>query len=69
MAQGEDIIPIPGTTKIANLEENLGALKVEIGAEDDRAIRDAVEGVEITGTRYPAAFMKGLFADTPEKRA
>ena len=66
MAQGEDIIPIPGTKKIRYLEENLGALEVRLTGEEEREIRKVVEGAEVHGTRYPEAFMSRLFADTPE---
>jgi len=64
MAQGEDIIPIPGTTKEKNFEENIGALKVEISAEDNKEIRKAIESAEVHGGRYPEAFSKALFVDT-----
>jgi len=64
MAQGEDIIPIPGTTKEKNFEENMGALKVEISAEDNKEIRKAIESAEVHGGRYPEAFSKALFVDT-----
>lgn len=65
MAQGDDIIPIPGTTKIDRLEENLGALKVELTSEEEKEIRQACENAEVSGSRYPEAFAKALFADTP----
>jgi aryl-alcohol dehydrogenase-like predicted oxidoreductase len=54
LAQKPWIVPIPGTTKLDRLEENLGAAKVELTAEDVRAIEDAVSGVEVQGARYPA---------------
>ena len=66
MAQGEDIIPIPGTKKIKYLEENLGALEVKLTGEEEQEIRKVVDGAEVHGTRYPEAFMSRLFADTPE---
>ena len=65
MAQGDDIIPIPGTKKIKYLEENLGALKVKLTKEEDQEIRKAVEGAEVHGARYPEAMAKTLFGDTP----
>jgi aryl-alcohol dehydrogenase-like predicted oxidoreductase len=64
MAQGDDIIPIPGTTKEKNFEENIGSLKVKISPEDNQAIRKAIESVEVQGGRYPPAFAKALFVDT-----
>ncbi|TAQ83123.1 hypothetical protein B7494_g8553 [Chlorociboria aeruginascens] len=65
LAQGDDIIPIPGTKKIKYLEENLGALNVTLTKEDDQEIRAAIENAEVTGDRYPLAMMNALFADTP----
>jgi aryl-alcohol dehydrogenase-like predicted oxidoreductase len=44
MAQGEDIFPIPGTTKAARLEENVGSLKVEVSKEEEQKIRKSCEG-------------------------
>jgi aryl-alcohol dehydrogenase-like predicted oxidoreductase len=54
LAQKPWIVPIPGTTKLHRLEENLGAAKVELSAEDLGAIESAVAGVEVQGARYPA---------------
>lgn len=66
MAQGEDIIPIPGTKKIKYLEENLRAVDVTLTEEENREIRKAVESAEVHGARYPEAMSAVLFADTPE---
>lgn len=66
MAQGEDIIPIPGTKKIKYLEENLRAVDVKLTEEENREIRKAVESAEVHGGRYPEAMSAMLFADTPE---
>ena len=65
MAQGDDIFPIPGTTKLDRVEENLGALHIKLTDEENKEIRDACEAAEIHGSRYPEAFSKALFADTP----
>jgi len=65
LAQGDDIIPIPGTKKIKYLEENLGALKIQISDEENKEIRKAIENTEIHGGRYPPAMASALFADTP----
>ena len=67
MEQGEDIIPIPGTKKIPYLEENMGALKIQITKEENAEIRKAIESAQISGSRYPEAGMKSVLADTPEK--
>ena len=65
MKQGDDIIPIPGTKKIKYLEENMGALNIQLSSDEDAAIRKAIQGAEVQGSRYPEAMMHVLFADTP----
>ena len=47
------IVPIPGTTKLGRLEENLGALKVELTPEDLTRIEDASSHIKLEGARYP----------------
>ena len=69
MAQGEDIIPIPGTKKIKYLEENLGALKVKVTKEDDAFIRKAIGNADVHGSRYVEGMMQFCFADTPPMKA
>jgi aryl-alcohol dehydrogenase-like predicted oxidoreductase len=54
LAQKPWMVPIPGTTKIARLEENTGAVDVELSAEDLRAIDEAAAAIEVQGARYPA---------------
>jgi aryl-alcohol dehydrogenase-like predicted oxidoreductase len=54
LAQKPWIVPIPGTTKLHRLEENLGAADVELTADDLHIIENAVSGVEVQGERYPA---------------
>lgn len=53
--QGPDIAPIPGTTKIARLEENVGAVDVVLSAEDLSRIAAAVPETAVEGERYAAA--------------
>ncbi|GAB7342181.1 hypothetical protein MBLNU457_g0435t1 [Dothideomycetes sp. NU457] len=65
LAQGEDFFPIPGTTNPKRLDENLGALKVELSKHEEAEIRKLCESAEISGGRYPEAFAKALYADTP----
>jgi aryl-alcohol dehydrogenase-like predicted oxidoreductase len=48
------IVPIPGTTKIKRLEENLGAADITLSADDLRDIEKAVSAVAVQGARYPA---------------
>ena len=64
MAQGDDIIPIPGTTKVKNFDENMGSLKIQLTKEEEKAIRQKVEATEITGDRYPQAMMEYVYVDT-----
>ena len=52
------IVPIPGTTKLARLEENLGAADVELTPEDVRALEDASSKIKLEGARYPAFHAK-----------
>ncbi|KAK7178818.1 hypothetical protein DPSP01_014346 [Paraphaeosphaeria sporulosa] len=66
LAQGPDVIPIPGTKKIKYLEENIGSIKVQLTAEEVKEIRAEIEKVEVTGDRYPPAFQSYSFGDTPE---
>jgi aryl-alcohol dehydrogenase-like predicted oxidoreductase len=47
------IAPIPGTTKLNRLEENIGALEVELTPEDLRDIEEAASKIEVQGARYP----------------
>jgi aryl-alcohol dehydrogenase-like predicted oxidoreductase len=49
------IVPIPGTTKLARLEEDLGAAKVELTADDVRDLEDASSKIKLEGARYPAS--------------
>jgi aryl-alcohol dehydrogenase-like predicted oxidoreductase len=58
LAQKPWIVPIPGTTKLHRLEENLGATKVKLTSEDLRQIQDAISGIEVQGARYPEALQK-----------
>jgi aryl-alcohol dehydrogenase-like predicted oxidoreductase len=53
LAQKPWIVPIPGTTKLHRLDENLGAANVELTAGDLRDIEDSLAGVALQGERYP----------------
>jgi aryl-alcohol dehydrogenase-like predicted oxidoreductase len=57
LAQGEEVIPIPGTKRRDRLEENLRALEVSLSAEDLRRIGEAAPPSIAGGTRYPEAVM------------
>jgi aryl-alcohol dehydrogenase-like predicted oxidoreductase len=52
LAQKPWIVPIPGTTKLHRLEENLGAVNVELTADDLREIEDAASAIPVHGARY-----------------
>jgi aryl-alcohol dehydrogenase-like predicted oxidoreductase len=65
LAQGDDIIPIPGTKKIKYLEENLGSLNVHLTKDEVKEVRDLVEAAEVQGSRYPEYMAASLFANTP----
>jgi aryl-alcohol dehydrogenase-like predicted oxidoreductase len=54
LAQKPWIVPIPGTTKLHRLEENLGGAAVELTPDDLTAIRDVISGIEVQGDRYSA---------------
>ena len=53
LAQKPWIVPIPGTTKLARLEENIGAVELELSPDDLREIERAASQVTVQGARYP----------------
>ena len=57
LAQGEDLVPIPGTRRIGNLDENLGALDVELSADEKARIASVFPPGAAAGLRYPATSM------------
>ena len=61
LAQGPDVIPIPGTKRITRLEENLGALRVHPSPSDIDRISDAIPIGAAAGTRYPEGGMRGVY--------
>jgi aryl-alcohol dehydrogenase-like predicted oxidoreductase len=61
LAQGEDIVPIPGTKQLARIDENVGALKVKLSPDELAALSRAFPPGAAAGTRYPAGGMKGVF--------
>jgi aryl-alcohol dehydrogenase-like predicted oxidoreductase len=58
LAQKPWIVPIPGTTKLHRLEENLGAVNVELTNEDLRQLETAASSVTVQGARYPEELQK-----------
>jgi aryl-alcohol dehydrogenase-like predicted oxidoreductase len=61
LAQGPDVVAIPGTRYSARLDENVGALNVKLLAEEVARISAAVPVGAAAGTRYPAGGMAGVF--------
>jgi aryl-alcohol dehydrogenase-like predicted oxidoreductase len=53
IAQKPWIVPIPGTTKLRRLEENLGAADIELTPEDLQELDDAASRIDVQGARYP----------------
>ena len=58
LAQKPWIVPIPGTTKISRLEENIGSVSVELEADDLHDIDRAASKIELQGERYPENLQK-----------
>jgi aryl-alcohol dehydrogenase-like predicted oxidoreductase len=52
------IVPIPGTTKLSRLEENLGGATIKLTKEDVRALEDASSAIKVEGDRYPSTHQK-----------
>ncbi|KAF5454662.1 hypothetical protein F2P56_024310 [Juglans regia] len=69
LEQGDDVVPIPGTTKIKNLDNNIGSLKVKLTGEALKEISDAVPIEEVAGGRsfINADHLQWKFANTPPK--
>ena len=60
LAQGQDIVPIPGTKRRTHLRQNLAAIDLALTAEDARRLADAVDDGQVQGTRYPQVQMATL---------
>lgn len=69
--QGDDVVPIPGTTKVKNFNENLGSLDVKLSKEDVEEVAAAVPVNEVSGLRYPDQHYNKTykFANTPPLQA
>ncbi|KAJ8760730.1 hypothetical protein K2173_017827 [Erythroxylum novogranatense] len=69
LQQGDDVVPIPGTTKINNLDGNLGSLRVKLTAAELKEVSDAVPIEEVAGDRTYASmsYLSWKFANTPPK--
>ena len=60
LSQGEDIVPIPGTKRRSYLEENVGALQIELTSEDLAELNKAAPVGSIAGARYPERSMAAV---------
>jgi aryl-alcohol dehydrogenase-like predicted oxidoreductase len=60
LEQGPDIVPIPGTRRIARLDENAGAARIELGEAELQRIDAVLATHQVVGTRYPAAGMASV---------
>jgi len=58
LAQKPWIVPIPGTTKLHRLDENIGAVKSELTPEDLRELDTAASKITVQGARYPEELQK-----------
>jgi aryl-alcohol dehydrogenase-like predicted oxidoreductase len=58
LAQKPWIVPIPGTTKLHRLEENIGAVSIQLTPEDLREMDGAASQIAVQGDRYPEKLMK-----------
>ncbi|XP_045796481.1 probable aldo-keto reductase 1 [Trifolium pratense] len=67
--QGEDVVPIPGTTKIKNLESNISSIQVKLNEDDLKEIEETVPISEVMGSRTTDALIQvsWRFANTPPK--
>jgi aryl-alcohol dehydrogenase-like predicted oxidoreductase len=61
LAQGEDIVPIPGTKRKSRVDENAGALDVRLTGDDVRRIAEAIPAGAAAGGRYPDAQLKAVY--------
>jgi aryl-alcohol dehydrogenase-like predicted oxidoreductase len=60
LAQGRDVVPIPGTKRRTYLEENVGALEVELSSEDLARIEEVLSDAAVAGDRYPEQSMRSV---------
>lgn len=64
LKQGDNVIPIPGTRQLKHLEENLGALKVNLNDDEVNELRTLVKPEDVKGTRYYPSIEATIFAET-----
>lgn len=69
LAKKPCIVPIPGTTKLSRLEENLGAAQVELTPDDMRSLEEASAAIKLSGARYPEFHQKLVGRQVQENHA
>jgi aryl-alcohol dehydrogenase-like predicted oxidoreductase len=57
LAQGEDVVPIPGTKRVRYLEDNMGALRVKLAESDRKKIAERIAQIQVVGERYTPEMM------------
>jgi len=67
LAQKPWIVPIPGTTKLHRLQENVGAAEVELTPEDLHALEEASKSIRVVGARYPEELERMTYVEAPPK--
>ena len=60
LAQGDDIVPIPGTKRVKYLEENVGAVNIKLTSEDMKKINDTILTKPVAGERYRPEMMQAI---------
>lgn len=60
LAQGSDIVPIPGTRTTARMDENTASTQSQLSSEEERKIRELVKQTEVPGTRYHESYVVTL---------
>ena len=63
--QGNDVAPIPGTTKVKNLEDNIASLSVELTSLELKELEELVESAGVFGDRYDDLASTWMHAETP----
>jgi aryl-alcohol dehydrogenase-like predicted oxidoreductase len=66
LAQGPDVIPIPGTRNVKYLHENLNSLNIKLDPEEVQQVREIAQRADSTlGDRYPSGLQENLYVNTP----
>ena len=60
MAQGENVVPLTGTSKMSNLHPNIGTTRIRLSSEDTVRINEILESHQVEGGRYSPEGMKGV---------